>query len=157
MLFTGDARGDFILEGLGDAGLLENEVYCDVDILKIPHHGSDNNVTEEFFERVRARHYVFSGNGEHGNPERETMKMLIEARKRTQALQRKKFSIWLTYPVESIDARREEEWNKDHEKGNKTRNWDAAEDSLKTFFETVKESRLSFEVVDDQKPVTVSL
>src|SRR5579864_2397842 len=76
MLLTGDARGDRILQGLELAGVLEAEGTRSIDILKVPHHGSDNNMTQGFFERLPARHYVFSGNGEHGNPERETLKML---------------------------------------------------------------------------------
>ena len=51
-----------------------------VDLLKVPHHGSANNLDDDFFERITADHYVFSGNGEHGNPERETLEMLFDAR-----------------------------------------------------------------------------
>ena len=79
MLLTGDARGDDILEGLKDAGLLEDGT-CHFDILKMPHHGSDRNVSTEFFQQVTADHYVISGNGQHGNPEIAALKMLSEAR-----------------------------------------------------------------------------
>ena len=51
-----------------------------VDVLKVPHHGSSNNLDDDFFERIIADHYVFSGDGEHGNPERETLEMLFKAR-----------------------------------------------------------------------------
>ena len=81
MLLTGDARGDNILAGLRTANLLTDTKPCAVDVLKVPHHGSDNNVTKEFFAKVTARHYVFSGNGQHGNPERATFEMLFEARR----------------------------------------------------------------------------
>ncbi len=33
-----------------------------------------------FFERVPADHYVFPAMVKHGNPERETLQMLLEAR-----------------------------------------------------------------------------
>jgi beta-lactamase superfamily II metal-dependent hydrolase len=79
MLLTGDARGDDILEGLKHGKLLKNGT-CHVDLLKLPHHGSDHNVSTEFFRQVTADHYVVSGNGEHGNPELATLKMLSEAR-----------------------------------------------------------------------------
>ena len=68
MLLTGDARGDKILEGMELAGLLEEGGNKHVDLLKVPHHGSDNNMETIFFKRVPADHYVFSGDGEHGNP-----------------------------------------------------------------------------------------
>ena len=80
MLLTGDARGDKILEGLELAGLLAARQDAQVDLLKVPHHGSANNMETIFFERMPADHYVFSGDGEHGNPERETLEMLLDAR-----------------------------------------------------------------------------
>ncbi|MEO5895369.1 MAG: hypothetical protein ABIS06_06680 [Vicinamibacterales bacterium] len=79
MLLTGDARGDDILEGLKNARLLKNGT-CHVDVLKVPHHGSDRNVSTEFFRQVTADHYLISANGQHGNPEVATLKMLSEAR-----------------------------------------------------------------------------
>ena len=54
MLLTGDARGDDILDGLKGAGLL-NAGTCHFDVLKVPHHGSDRNVSTEFFQQVTAR------------------------------------------------------------------------------------------------------
>ena len=49
-------------------------------MLKVPHHGSANNLETDFFERITADHYVFSGDGEHGNPERETHGDAVRAR-----------------------------------------------------------------------------
>jgi beta-lactamase superfamily II metal-dependent hydrolase len=80
MLLTGDARGDDILAGLEHAKLLDAKGEIELDILKVPHHGSDRNVETDFFRRVRAKHYVMSGNGKHGNPENATLQMLHEAR-----------------------------------------------------------------------------
>ena len=55
MLLTGDARGDDVLAGLQAAKLLKNG-RCKVDVLKLPHHGSDRNVATEFFEQISADH-----------------------------------------------------------------------------------------------------
>ena len=57
-------------KGLQFVGLFEpgESSKIHVDLLKVPHHGSANNLDEDFFERITADHYVFSGNGEHGNP-----------------------------------------------------------------------------------------
>jgi beta-lactamase superfamily II metal-dependent hydrolase len=79
MLLTGDARGDHILRGLRDAGVLTSAT-AHFDVLKVPHHGSDRNVTVDFFRQLPADHYVVSGNGKHENPEIETLRMLSEAR-----------------------------------------------------------------------------
>src|SRR6185369_11460975 len=46
ILFTGDARGDKVLEGLELVGLLKKDgkSTIHVDVLKCPHHGSNRNV-----------------------------------------------------------------------------------------------------------------
>ncbi|MGB6152500.1 MAG: MBL fold metallo-hydrolase [Pricia sp.] len=79
ILFTGDGRGDFILEGLAEAGLINDDGKMHVDVLKVPHHGSIRNATSEFFEKITASIYIVSGDGHHGNPEFETLKWIIEA------------------------------------------------------------------------------
>ncbi|MGD9721712.1 MAG: hypothetical protein AB7O59_05505 [Pirellulales bacterium] len=79
MLLTGDARGDNVLRGLKRAGLLKNGK-LHVDLLKVPHHGSDRNVETSFFRQVTADHYVISADGKHGNPDTPMLKMLSEAR-----------------------------------------------------------------------------
>jgi hypothetical protein len=79
MLLTGDARGDHVIDGLRQAGVLTG-ASAHFDVLKLPHHGSDRNVSVEFFRRLPADHYIVSGNGRHGNPELATLRMLAEAR-----------------------------------------------------------------------------
>ncbi len=75
----------------------------EVEILKMPHHGSDRNVDETFLERVRGRSYLFSGNGEHGNPERKTVEMLLAAQPEAE------MRLYFTYPFDEVDAEREHE------------------------------------------------
>jgi hypothetical protein len=110
ILLTGDARGDKILEGLEHAGVIKAGGTLHVDVLKAPHHGSSNNVAIDFFKRIVADHYVFSGNGEHGNPERETLEMLFDARGSTP------YHLHLTYPVDEIDVERKKDWEKEQSK-----------------------------------------
>ncbi len=90
MLLTGDARGDIVLAGLRRAKLLKNGK-LHVDLLKMPHHGSDNNVDTGFFRSITADHYVVSGDGEHGNPEVSTFQMISDARGQDE------FTIHLTH------------------------------------------------------------
>jgi hypothetical protein len=94
MLLTGDARGDHIIEGLEAAGLMENGK-CHVDLLKLPHHGSDRNMEPAFFKTVTADHYVISSNGDKfDNPDKDTLEWLTTARNGTGH-----FTVYLTYPV----------------------------------------------------------
>jgi hypothetical protein len=53
MLMTGDARGDYIIDGLKRARLL-HDGRAKLDILKLQHHGSARNADEEFFQTVLA-------------------------------------------------------------------------------------------------------
>ena len=129
ILLTGDARGDRILEGLKLTRLMRPAGTLHVDILKAPHHGSANNVEPEFFATVTADHYVFSGDGEHGNPERETLEMLLEARPDDE------FHLHFTYPIAEIDAEREKDWEKQQAKerrrgGHVRADWSARKNAL---------------------------
>lgn len=116
MLLTGDARGDKIMKGLRQAELLIQDGPFKVDVLKVPHHGSSRDVETSFFAAVHADHYVFSGNGLHGNPERETLAMLLEARPDAA------FTLYFTYPLAVIDAGRKKDWNKQQASERKRRN-----------------------------------
>jgi hypothetical protein len=96
MLLTGDARGDDVLKALESSGLLKNGK-IHVDLLKLPHHGSDRNVAEEFFRQITADHYVVSADGRFGNPELSTLQMISDARGK------EKFTIHLTNREQRLD------------------------------------------------------
>jgi hypothetical protein len=161
MLLTGDARGDKILQGLELVGLLRPRDAMHVDVLKVPHHGSANNVDCDFFARITADHYVFSGDGEHGNPERESFQMLWDARGDED------YEIHLTYPVNDIDAERKKDWQKeqDKEKRRKEKNpsqrvradWSPAEHSLAALFKKNESLEKKVRAVADEGPHVIDL
>lgn len=105
ILLTGDARGDFLREGLRQEGLLDESGKLHVDIFKLPHHGSDRNIDRDFFRDVTADHYVASADGTFVNPDRPTLEMLIDSRSKAAD-----YVIHLTYEVAAIDAQRRKEW-----------------------------------------------
>jgi hypothetical protein len=144
MLLTGDARGDQIVAGLTAVGLLNHDPLT-VDVLKVPHHGSDRNVEPDFFERIFADVYVFSGDGKHGNPERDTLTWLTSARAKSAV-----YDIMLTYPIAAIDQKREADAAK-HKKL-----WNKATDSLEAFFEKRAQDGFQFEV-HEGAPVKIDL
>ncbi|AWN37685.1 ComEC/Rec2 family competence protein [Methylobacterium radiodurans] len=67
ILLTGDARGDDIVAGWQAARQGSDHPFL-VDVMKVPHHGSDRGITEGFLRQFPARHYVISANGRDGNP-----------------------------------------------------------------------------------------
>jgi hypothetical protein len=162
ILLTGDARGDKIIEGLELVGLLETNGTIDVDILKVPHHGSSNNLDDDFFERIRAPHYVFSGNGEHGNPERESLAMLFKARGSAP------LTVHLTYPVAKIDEERKKDWEKEQAKEKKRKaagsakpvrdDWSDEENSLAAFLDALELAPgQNVVIVDEKQPHVIDL
>jgi hypothetical protein len=161
ILLTGDARGDKIMEGLELVGLLEKGGKIHVDILKVPHHGSSNNLDNDFFERITAEHYVFSGDGEHGNPERETMEMLLNARGNAD------YTIHLTYPIDEVDAGRKADWEKEQNKEKKKKeknpakkvrpDWSIEENSLQALFDAHPDFGKKVSSVEDGKPHIINL
>lgn len=82
ILFTGDGRGDFIIEGLRKADLLNKDENIHVDIFKVPHHGSIRNATQDFFEKVTADTYIISADGRHHNPDYETLNWIVSSAKK---------------------------------------------------------------------------
>jgi hypothetical protein len=108
MLLTGDARGDDVMNALKTSGLLKSG-NIHVDLLKLPHHGSDRNVATEFFRAVTADHYVVSADGRFGNPEISTLQMISEARGKDR------FTIHLT----NKEKRLEKFFASDKKKGKK--------------------------------------
>ena len=60
-LLAGDAHPKVLLRGIDQ--LVGPGDVLDVDVFKLPHHGSKANVTLELVRRVRASVYVFSSNG----------------------------------------------------------------------------------------------
>ncbi len=165
ILLTGDARGDKILQGLQLSGLLSKgpDSNMHVDVLKVPHHGSSNNLTPDFFQRVTADHYVFSGNGEHGNPERESLEMLFNARGEGN------YKIYLTYPIAEIDKARKADWVKEQTKQKKRKeknpgreieirpNWSPRQHSLTAFFEAHKNLAKRVSIVEEGQPRVIDL
>lgn len=82
VLLTGDGRGDHLLEGLRQAQLLDSKGKMHVDVLKLPHHGSNRNVSKTFFKNITADKYIISANGMYGNPDLATLIWIVETAKK---------------------------------------------------------------------------
>lgn len=101
VLLTGDARGDLILKSLKRSGIGKSKGSWHFDVLKLPHHGSDRNVSEKFFKTVTADHYVICGDGGHGNPEPQMFEWLFKAR---QAVRKNDpYTVHMTYSFKELE------------------------------------------------------
>jgi hypothetical protein len=80
LLLTGDARGDQVVAGLRERGLLPPDgTPYHVDVLKVPHHGSARNSTAAFYRQVTADRYVVSADGRYGNPDLPCLLHIVDA------------------------------------------------------------------------------
>lgn len=80
LLLTGDGHHAEILHGLRSIGKMKGNQGIHVNILKVQHHGSEHNIDEAFCRAVTADHYVFCGNGEHGNPNLRVIRAIADSR-----------------------------------------------------------------------------
>ncbi len=101
MLLTGDARADFLIDSLEAQNMLDDDGRLHVDLFKLPHHGSNRNVARSTFRDITADHYVFSGDGHHGNPDVDTFEMLFGGREDAGLLD-ESFTLHLTYRPEEF-------------------------------------------------------
>jgi hypothetical protein len=98
ILLTGDGRGDHTLQGLQQAGLLDAKGTIAIDVLKMPHHGSVRDIDLDYFQKIRAQHFVISADGKFDNPDLDTLKLLAKARPDDD------FTIHLTYPTDAFNV-----------------------------------------------------
>lgn len=77
ILFTGDALGQDVVEMLSKNKMLGENGKFHVDILKVPHHGSNRNTSFEFFNTIQADCYIVSANGRDDNPSFDTLRWII--------------------------------------------------------------------------------
>lgn len=162
ILFTGDAVGNKVLKGLELAGVIEEGGSLHVDVLKVPHHGSDRNAAPDFYERLTADHYVYSGDGKHGNPERASFEWLLAARGEDD-----EYTIHLTYPVSEIDEEREKNWQTEQKKdlGRQKKNpaanvrpdWSPEQQSLSAFFREHRKFARKLSIVEEEEPHVIDL
>jgi beta-lactamase superfamily II metal-dependent hydrolase len=81
ILFTGDGLGQDIIDVLTKNSMFDKDGRFFVDVLKIPHHGSDRNISPEFFDSINAQYYIISANGRDDNPSLSTLRWIIESKR----------------------------------------------------------------------------
>lgn len=86
-LFMGDAHTDVVAGSLQKMGYTEQHPVR-LNFMKVSHHGSKGNSSDELLDLVDCQHYLISTNGanQHGLPHKEALaRMIIAARRRRPA------------------------------------------------------------------------
>ena len=85
------------LNQLEKAGLLQDGK-IEVDVLKLPHHGSIRNLDKDYFETIRTPRFLISADGKFDNPDLATLELISKARPDDD------FTIHLTYPTDQFNV-----------------------------------------------------
>jgi beta-lactamase superfamily II metal-dependent hydrolase len=118
LLMTGDGHWEDVLSGLDAAGRLDANGRIHVNVLKVQHHGSEHNTSEEFSRRVTADHYVFCGNGADHNPDTRVVRTYIDSRtgvrsqRSRNAEVNRPFKLWFNSCGRATSAKRRQHMEK---------------------------------------------
>jgi beta-lactamase superfamily II metal-dependent hydrolase len=106
VLFLGDSHPSQIVESL-ELHYNAKDFPIEFDVIKISHHGSQKNTSNELLEIIGSKKYVFSTNGKiHNHPDRETIARIIT--KETGYTK----ELYFTYQLDSIQEFKNDELQK---------------------------------------------
>lgn len=103
ILLLADSRAELISDNLKTLGFSETNPFK-VDFVKISHHGSLNNTSQELLSLIKSNNYVISTNGgtsNHKQPSRETIARIVRKKSRNDEI----LNIYTNYSLESIKSR----------------------------------------------------
>ncbi|WP_299674209.1 ComEC/Rec2 family competence protein [uncultured Tenacibaculum sp.] len=116
-LLLADTRAEIITQRLKELGY-DIENLLEVDFVKISHHGSLNNTSQELLSLIKSSNYLISTNGgtsKHKHPSRETIARIVYKANRDDEL----LNVYTNYKITDIKNRIGEFVNEtDLEEGN---------------------------------------
>lgn len=109
LLMGGDSTADSIIKGLSSLenskGKYSTENPIEVDLFKVPHHGSKYNMSNDLLGMINTAEYLIStdgGKAPHKHPHRETLaKILLNPHRNKE----KTLKLYLSHSLEEIRAR----------------------------------------------------
>lgn len=108
-ILTGDGFAADVVSALEAEGVLGGDG-LHVDVLKVPHHGSEHNSDHTFYETVTADHYVIPSDGSHHNPDLRVVEDILASRVGSRAASTRTpqagdpFTIWITASTDGPDT-----------------------------------------------------
>ncbi len=104
LLLLADARAEVIEKSMRDRGICEEEP-LNVDFLKISHHGSSNNTSQNLLSIVKTKNYLIStngGNADHVHPSRETIARIVYSSSQSEE---EEITIFFNHSIEQLKER----------------------------------------------------
>ena len=99
LLFLGDAHSDVYYQNL--LRLREKGISNYFDVIKLSHHGSSLNISDDFLKTFDSKVFLISANGLHGHPDVETISKIIT---RKTSIQRAIITSNKTQSIELFDS-----------------------------------------------------
>ncbi len=117
ILLLADSRSEIITESLRQNCFSESNP-LEVDYVKVSHHGSLNNTSQEQLGLIKSNNFIISTNGgtsDHKHPSRETIARIVYSSQRKDEV----LTIYFNYKIDDLKERIGDFINdKDFEKGN---------------------------------------
>ena len=102
VLFLGDAKDSVIVESLKADGYTDDNRYK-VDYIKLSHHGSKYNTSNELLGLIECNNFIFSANGTYNHPNIETIARILCHPKRDNTEQ---INLYFNYPKDEYEFKR---------------------------------------------------
>lgn len=78
ILFTGDSFPSIVLEGLEKMKFIDGIQKVKFDYVKVSHHASKYNTSDEFLEKIECNNYIVTTMGCNGKPNKETFARILK-------------------------------------------------------------------------------
>lgn len=102
ILFLGDAKDSVIVNALKNNGYSSSKKY-NVDYIKLSHHGSKYNTSNEFLEIIDCNHFIISTNGTNQKPHIQTIARILCNKNRDLS---KKVYLYFNYPKKQYESKK---------------------------------------------------
>ncbi len=103
LLLLGDSRPEVIVKSLKENGYNQSNP-IEIDYVKISHHGSLNNTSQELLSLIRSNNFIISTNGgtaNHKSPSRETIARIVYSSSNRD----ERINIFFNYEIGKIKQR----------------------------------------------------
>jgi beta-lactamase superfamily II metal-dependent hydrolase len=81
ILFLGDSFPSIVLDGLKKTGFIKNKKPIHFDYIKLSHHGSKHNMSDNLLKNIICNNYIVSTSGCHKHPNKETFSRILKYQK----------------------------------------------------------------------------
>jgi beta-lactamase superfamily II metal-dependent hydrolase len=96
ILFLGDSFPSVVLDGLIKTGFIKNNKAMCFDYIKLSHHGSKKNMSDDLLKKIQCTNYIVSTKGCHKHPNKETFARILKYQK--------SINLFFNYKNEKMDT-----------------------------------------------------